>query len=67
MELKILDNCITMYYNISDMKDKIITFRLSEEDKKKLEQDAKEQRRSVSNFIIWLWKEWRKEKGKEGG
>lgn len=54
-----------MCYTIIDMKDKFITFRISEEDKKKLEQDAQEQRRSVSNFIIWLWKEWRKKKGKE--
>ena len=41
-------------------KDKMVALRLSEEDKKLLEKDAKKQQRSVSNLLLWCWKEWRK-------
>jgi len=45
-------------------KDKQMNFRISKEDKKLLEKDAKEQQRSVSNMLIWCWKQWRKGKRK---
>lgn len=46
-------------------KDKLINIRMSKEEKKLLEKDAKDQQRSVSNLILWCWKQWRKEKKKE--
>jgi uncharacterized protein (DUF1778 family) len=43
-------------------KDKMVALRLSEEEKKMLEKDAKEEERKVSNLLIWCWKKWRKSK-----
>ena len=49
-------------------KDDFISIRLNNKDKKLLERDAKEQDRSVSNFILWCWKQWRsKKEGKQNG
>jgi uncharacterized protein (DUF1778 family) len=43
-------------------KNKVINIRVSEEEKRLLEKDAKEEARSVSNLLLWCWKEWRKNK-----
>ncbi|MFH1363315.1 MAG: hypothetical protein ABIH45_03790 [Candidatus Omnitrophota bacterium] len=43
-------------------KDKMVALRLSEEDKKSLEKDAEGEQRSVSNLLIYCWKQWRKGK-----
>jgi len=45
-------------------KDKFISIRIKEELKKLLEQDAKEQNRSISNLLLWCWKQWRGSKNK---
>ena len=39
-------------------KRKAIIVRVSEKDKTKIEQDAKFQDRSVSNFLHWIWQVW---------
>jgi len=44
------------------VKDKLINIRMSKEEKKMLEKDSKYQQRSVSNLLLWCWKEWRKSK-----
>ena len=41
-------------------KDQQINIRMSKEEKKMLEKDSKDQQRSVSNLLLWCWKEWRK-------
>jgi uncharacterized protein (DUF1778 family) len=46
-------------------KDKQLNIRLSVEDKKLLEKDAKEEQRSISNLLVWCWRQWRKSKGKK--
>lgn len=46
-------------------KDKVVTMRMSDEERKLLEKDAKEEQRSISNLLMWCWKEWRKSKGKK--
>ncbi|MFY9401984.1 MAG: hypothetical protein WAQ07_01035 [Candidatus Omnitrophota bacterium] len=43
-------------------KEKQINLRISPQEKKQLEQDAKKEQRSVSNLLLWCWKQWRKEK-----
>ncbi len=43
-------------------KDDFVTIRISKEEKKMLEKDAKEEERNVSNLLIWCWKKWRKAK-----
>ena len=45
-------------------KGKQINIRIGEEEKKQLEKDAKEEHRTVSNLLLWCWKQWRKTKGK---
>lgn len=40
-------------------KDKIVSLRMTEEERKQLEQDAKKEQRSVSNLLLWCWKQWR--------
>ena len=47
-------------------KDKQINMRMSREEKRLLEKDAQGQQRSVSNLLLWCWKEWRKTSGKKG-
>jgi uncharacterized protein (DUF1778 family) len=44
------------------MKGKQINFRISEKEKKLLEEDAKKEERSVSNLLLWCWKQWRNKK-----
>lgn len=36
-----------------------INIRLTEEEKKQLQSDAQEQQRTVSNLLLWCWKQWR--------
>lgn len=43
-------------------KNVIVSIRVSEEDKRLLEKDAKEEERNVSNLFLWCWKQWRKTK-----
>ena len=45
-------------------KNKMVALRLSEEEKKMLEKDAKGENRSISNLLLHCWKQWRK--GKKG-
>jgi uncharacterized protein (DUF1778 family) len=44
-------------------KEKQINIRISDKEKKLLEQDAKKEARSVSNLLLWCWKKWRKRRG----
>lgn len=46
------------------VKNKCLNIRLTEQEKKLLEIDAKKEARSVSNLLIWCWKEWRIKGGK---
>ena len=46
-------------------KKKQFNFRMSVEDRKLLEKDAKKEDRSISSLLIWCWKRWRKSKKKE--
>ncbi|MCM8784255.1 MAG: hypothetical protein NC818_05735 [Candidatus Omnitrophica bacterium] len=41
------------------VKKKQINLRISEQDKKMLEQDAEKEERSISNLLLWCWKQWR--------
>jgi len=43
-------------------KDQQINIRMSKEEKRQLEGDAKKEQRSVSNFLLWCWKIQRKSK-----
>jgi hypothetical protein len=43
-------------------KNKMTSLRLSEEDRKLLEKDAKEEQRSIANLLLWCWKQWRKDR-----
>jgi len=43
-------------------KDKVVSLRMSGEERKQLEQDAKKEARSVSNLLLWCWKQWRGKK-----
>jgi hypothetical protein len=46
-------------------KAKFVSIRLDVEEKKLIEKDAKEESRTISNLLIWCWKEWRKTKEKK--
>ncbi len=52
--------CNTMEATMA--KNKMISLRVSEEDRKLLEKDAKEEQRNIGNLLIWCWKQWRKSK-----
>jgi len=41
-----------------------VNLRIPKEDKKLLEKDANHEGRSVSNLLLWCWKQWRNEKAK---
>ena len=43
-------------------KDERINLRISKQDKKLLEKDAREAERTTSSHLIWCWKLWRKKK-----
>ena len=45
-------------------KNKQLNIRISDKDKKLLEKDAKEEQRSISNLLLWCWRQWRKSKRK---
>lgn len=45
-------------------KTKTMSIRVTEEEKKLLEQDAKKENRSISNLVIWCWKQWRERRGR---
>ena len=40
-------------------KNDTLTIRINSEEKKELQRDAASQQRSIANFLIWLWREWR--------
>ena len=44
------------------MKTKQLNIRMSPEERKQLEQDAKDEQRSISNLLLWCWKHWRNSK-----
>lgn len=44
-------------------KDKQMNFRVSAEDKKLLEKDAREEDRSIGSLLLWCWRLWRQGKG----
>ena len=44
------------------VKDKMISLRISEEDRKLLKKDADEEDRSITNLLLWCWKQWKKSK-----
>lgn len=43
-------------------KGKQINLRIDDKDKKLLEEDAKRESRSISNLLLWCWKQWRGKK-----
>ncbi len=43
-------------------KDEQLNIRMTKEEKKQLQKDAKEQHRTVSNLLLWVWKQWRDNK-----
>jgi uncharacterized protein (DUF1778 family) len=45
-------------------KDQQINIRMTQEEKEQLERDANDQQRSISNLLLWCWREWRKKKRK---
>jgi hypothetical protein len=47
-------------------KEEHVHFRISREEKKKLEKDAKKEERTISNLLLWCWKQWRSAKAKRG-
>ena len=58
--------CIYICYHSSRMnKAKQLNIRMSQEEKKLLEQDAQEEKRSISNLLLWCWNEWRKSQKKK--
>lgn len=46
-------------------KDHQINIRLSKEEKKQLEKDAELEHRSISNLLLWCWREWRVKTGND--
>jgi len=40
-------------------REKQIHIRITDKEKKLLEQDAKQEDRSISNLLLWCWKQWR--------
>jgi len=46
-------------------KEKFVSIRLTEEDKELIEMDAKEESRTISNLLLYCWKQWRKSKKKK--
>jgi uncharacterized protein (DUF1778 family) len=46
-------------------KQKQINLRVSDKEKKLLEKDAKQEDRSISNLLLWCWKQWRSKKNRE--
>ncbi len=46
-------------------KDRQLNIRMSEEERELLEKDAQEEQRSISNLLLWCWREWRKTKKKK--
>ena len=62
-----VDIVYTMLYNkgCSMAKGEQINIRMTDEEKKQLQKDAQEQERTVSNLLLWCWKEWRKVRGKK--
>ncbi len=43
-------------------KDEQFNIRMTKEEKKQLQKDAKEEHRTVSNLLLWAWKQWREAK-----
>ena len=43
-------------------KDEQLNIRMTKEEKKQLQEDAEKQQRTVSNLLLWVWKQWRDNK-----
>ncbi len=43
-------------------RDEQVNIRLTEEEKKQIQKDAEEQGRTLSNLLMWCWKQWRASK-----
>jgi len=41
-----------------------LNLRISDEEKQMIEEDARNEARSVSNLLLWCWKQWRSTKKK---
>ena len=59
---RLLDNVYTNGIIKQMAKEQQINIRLSKEEKQLLAKDALEEQRSLSNLLLWCWKEWRKGK-----
>lgn len=46
-------------------KEGFVSIRVSKADKKLIEKDAKDEQRTISNLLIYCWKQWRKSKRKK--
>ena len=40
-------------------KEERVEFRMTKEEKRLLEADAKKEERTISNLLLWCWKQWR--------
>ena len=54
-------HCVTLYYM---KKETFVSLRISDEDKRLLEKDAMAEERTISNLLLWSWKQWRSFKKK---
>ena len=43
-------------------KEEQVNIRLTQEEKRQLQNDATEQQRTASNLLLWCWKQWREAK-----
>ena len=43
-------------------KEHQVNVRITKEEKKLLEQDAEKEGRTLSNLMLWCWKQWREAK-----
>ena len=40
-------------------KDEQLNIRMTKEEKQQLQKDAEAEQRTVSNLLLWVWKQWR--------
>lgn len=45
-------------------RDERINLRVRKQDKELLEQDAREEERTITSLLLWCWKQWRATRGK---
>ncbi|MFH1622690.1 MAG: type II secretion system protein [Candidatus Omnitrophota bacterium] len=56
--------CIHKSYNKPMAKEEQMHLRISKQEKKQLKEDAKLEDRSISNLLLWCWKQWEKKRGR---